>query len=75
MTESKERRVPWLLWPLYALWRLVGLVFEATGRVLCALLGLMLLGLGAVLSLTLIGVPVGVPLAVLGFLLILRAIF
>jgi len=70
-----RRPVPWYLWPFWALWRLVTFVLRATGRLLCGVLGLALMIVGAVLSLTVVGAPVGVPLVLLGVLLVVRALF
>ncbi len=73
--ENKWKDVPIILWPLYAIWRLVALVLELTGRVLGVILGLVLLILGTLLSLTVIGAVIGIPLMILGMLLILRGLF
>ena len=75
MSESGERKVPLLLWPFYAIWRLVTFIFEVIGRLLCALLGLGLLAAGTAVTLTLVAAPIGIPLAAVGFLLLVRAIF
>jgi len=76
MTETRANRsIPLLLWPFYALWRLLTFVLEVTGRIICAVMGLALMAVGVMLSISVIGAPVGVPLAVLGFLLLLRAVF
>jgi hypothetical protein len=76
MTDEKERKkVPVLLWPFYAIWRLVAFILEFTGRVLGVVLGLVLLIVGLLVSLTVIGAVVGVPLMILGLLLILRGLF
>lgn len=72
---SDHRRVPWYLWPFYAVWRLVTFILAATGRLLCALLGVVLLIVGTTVALTLVGAPIGVPVALLGLLLLLRALF
>jgi hypothetical protein len=63
MSEDKKH-VPWLLYPFYLVGRLVG-----------AILGLVLLIAGIVISLTVVGAIVGVPLGIFGFLLILRSLF
>ena len=75
MGASNENRVPILLWPFYAIWRLLTLILKAVGRLLCALLGLGIMVGGGVITMSVIGAPVGIPLAVLGFLLLVRAIF
>lgn len=75
MTDSNERKVPILLWPFYAIWRLLTLILNLVGRLVCALLGLALMAAGVAISLSIIGAPLGVPLAALGFLLLVRALF
>ncbi len=75
MSTAEERSIPWILWPFWALWRLVTFVLEATGRILCGAIGLILMIAGTVLALSIVGAPVGIPLAVVGFLLLARAIF
>jgi len=75
MSKTNESRVPILLWPFYAIWRLLTLILSIVGRLLCALLGLALMIGGAVITMSVVGAPVGIPLAALGFLLLIRAIF
>jgi hypothetical protein len=74
MTKS-ERRTPWFLWPFAALWRLLAFIIELTGRLLAAILGLVLMIVGVILTVTIVGALVGVPLIIFGFLLILRGFF
>ena len=75
MTESTEARVPFLLWPFYAVWKLLTFVLELTGRLLCALLGIALMVIGVAVSLSIVGAVIGMPLAAFGFLLTVRALF
>jgi len=75
MSDSTNGHVPILLWPFYAIWRLLTLTLEFVGRLLCASLGIGLMIAGVTISLSVIGAPVGIPLAALGFLLLIRAIF
>lgn len=74
MTDS-DRNVPILLWPFYAVWRLVTLVLELVGRLLCAVLGLGIMIAGAAITISVVAAPIGIPLAVFGFLLLVRALF
>lgn len=74
MAEA-DRHVPWYLWPFHALWRLVTFVLVAAGRLVCALLGIVLLVAGVTVALTVVGAPLGIPMALLGLLLLLRALF
>jgi hypothetical protein len=60
---------------MYALWRLLTFILSVTGRVICAILGIALMMSGVAISLSIIGAPVGIPLAALGFLLVVRALF
>ena len=75
MTDSEERWIPRFLWPFYALWRLLTFILNATGRLVLAVLGIALMVVGLVISLTVVGAPLGLPLAILGLLLLLRAFF
>jgi len=67
--------VPILLWPFYAVWRLLTFVVELIGRLLCGMLGIGLMVAGVAITLSIIGAPVGIPLASVGFLLLVRSIF
>jgi hypothetical protein len=73
--SSEPHRTPWVLWPFVALWRFLALIVEFTGRLVAVILGAVLMIAGGVISLTVVGAIVGVPLAILGFLLILRGLF
>lgn len=72
---TKAKSVSWVWWPFVALWRLVTFIFEAIGRLLAMLLGVALMFVGVLLSLTVIGAIIGIPLIVFGFLLMLRGLF
>ena len=69
------RKAHWLLWPLIALWRLVTTILELTGRFVAMVLGLVLMLAGSLVSLTIVGAIVGIPLFIIGFMLVLRGIF
>jgi hypothetical protein len=75
MNDSADRSIPWLLWPFYALWRLLTFVLGLIGRLLSALLGLGLMVAGVAITLSVAGAPLGIPLTALGFLLLVRALF
>ena len=74
MSKTK-RSVPWFLWPFWLIWRLVIGIIEFTGRIVGAILGLVLMILGVILSLTIVGLIIGVPLIIFGFLLVIRSLF
>lgn len=75
MSENDEKRVPWILWPFYAIWRLVTFILELTSRIICALIGLALMAAGVAITITVVAAPIGIPIAVFGFLLLVRALF
>ena len=74
MKENKKR-IHWLFYPFWLLWRLVIWVIEAAGRLVGAILGLVLMIVGVLLTLTVVGAIVGIPLIVFGFMLIIRSLF
>jgi len=72
---SKKRSYPWIFWPFVALWDLLGFILRTTGRLLAIILGLVLMIVGGGLTATVLGAPVGIPVGVFGFLLLLRGLF
>jgi hypothetical protein len=75
MSANTRKKTPWFLWPFAMVWNLLTWILGLTGRLIAAVLGLLLLIVGIILTVTLILAPVGIPLAILGFLLMLRSIF
>ena len=75
MSHTQTQKIPWLLWPFARLWGLLAAIIKLTGRLLGAVLALTLMAAGIILSVTLIAAPVGIPLIILGFLLMLRSVF
>jgi len=73
--SKSEHGTPWYLWPLVALWKLVAGIIELTGRLVAAIIGLVLMIVGLILTVTVIGAIVGIPLIIFGFLLIIRGFF
>ena len=74
MTNT-NKPVFWLFWPFIMLWRLVVGIVEMTGRLVAVILGLVLMIVGVLVSLTVIGAIIGIPLAIVGFLLVWRGLF
>ena len=64
-----------IAWPFVAVWRLAAFILEATGRLLVVLLGLFVMILGVLMSLTIVGAVVGVPMILFGIMLIVRGLF
>ncbi len=74
MTTQKQH-IPWYLWPFTTIWKLLAVIVEMTGRFVAMVLGIVLFVVGVIVSLTLIGAIVGVPLAFIGLLLFFRGLF
>jgi len=75
MTSETKKHIPWYLWPFAALWKLLAVIVEMTGRFVAMVLGLVLIVVGVIVSLTIVGAIIGIPLAFVGLLLLLRGIF
>lgn len=72
---TEKRKVPWFLWPFWVIWRLVIGIIAVTGRLVGAIIGLVLMIVGVILTITIIGAIVGIPLIIFGSLLMVRSIF
>jgi hypothetical protein len=77
MTEGHRRnhKVPWFLWPFWAIWKLVVGIVAATGRLLAVILGLVFLIVGVILTITVVGAIVGIPFIIFGLLVMVRGLF
>lgn len=75
MNDSTQSHVPVLLWPFYAILRVLTFILGIVGRLLAALFGIGIMMAGVAITLSVVGAPIGIPLAALGFLLLIRALF
>ena len=75
MTMTHKHHIPWYLWPFAAVWRLLATIVGMTGRFVAMVLGLVFIVVGVIVSLTVIGAIVGIPMALIGLLLFLKGIF
>jgi hypothetical protein len=75
MTTETKHHIPWYLWPFAAIWKLLAVIVELTGRFVAMVLGIVLIIVGVIVSLTIVGAIVGIPLASIGLLLLLRGMF
>jgi hypothetical protein len=75
VADRKDSAVAWYFWPFVALWRLLAFILKLTGRVVGVVVGLALLIVGIVISLTVVGAIIGIPLAIFGLMLMIRGIF
>lgn len=64
-----------LLAPFVAIWRLVAAIVEITGRLMAVLLGVVLMIVGVVATVTIVGAIVGIPVFLFGLLLVFRGLF
>jgi len=74
MTDTRKA-APWYLWPFVAIWDLITWILKMTGRLVAGVLGLVFMIVGAILTVTVIGAVIGIPLIVFGFALMVRSIF
>ena len=74
MSETK-RKVPLLLWPFWAIWQLLSFILQLTGRLVAVIIGLVLMIAGAIVTLTVVGAIIGIPLFIIGLLLVFRGLF
>lgn len=75
MTTETKHHIPWYLWPFAAIWKLLAVIVELTGRFVAMILGIVLILVGVIVSLTIVGAIIGVPLAIIGLLLLFRGMF
>ena len=64
-----------LQWLLRLPFRLMALVMKLVGRAVLLVVGIIMIVVGAIISLTVIGACLGLPLILLGFLLVIRGLF
>jgi len=72
---THERIIPWYIWPFWALWRLVSWIVLFAGRLVVVVVGGVLMIAGILLSLTIIGALIGIPLFIVGILFVFRGLF
>jgi len=75
MTVLRSGCLSVVCWPLVALWRLLTFLLELAGRLVLAVVALVVLVAGTLLTLTVAGAVLGIPLIIVGVLLLVRSIF
>jgi hypothetical protein len=65
----------WLLRPFIWIWNFIAYIITLTGRLLAVILGIVLMILGAILTITVVGAIVGIPLIIIGLLLVVRGLW
>lgn len=75
LPDPKRRPMPLLFLPFVAVWKFLAILTALTGRLIAGSIGLGLLIIGIILSFTFVGTVIGIPLIILGLLLVSRALF
>lgn len=70
-----RKNVPLPLYPFAIVWDLLTFILNVTGRILAVILSLLLMAVGIALTMTIAAAPIGIPLVILGFLLMIRSVF
>ena len=63
-----------LLWPVKALFAAIFFIISAVGRLVAVIMGLFFVAFGMFLMVTVVGIPVGIPLFVFGLLILLFSV-
>ena len=74
MTHRRHSLVSVLLWPIVAILRLIEGIVVLGGRFLVMVLGMVFIFAGILISLTIVGAIVGIPLALIGLLMVFRGL-
>jgi hypothetical protein len=73
--ETQRKRTPIIVLPFVIVWSLFNFFLKLAGRIVAAVIGFAFMIAGIALSVSLVAAPIGIPLAVFGFLLLLRSVF
>ncbi len=74
LSRLRHLKLGWLIPPLLLFWKLIGAVVALTGRKLAMVIGVVLVVLGFAFSLTIIGAVIGIPMMLIGVILLVRAL-
>ena len=74
MTHRRSGLVSVLLWPIVAILRLIEGIVVLGGRFLVMVLGMVFIFAGLLVSLTIVGAIIGIPLALIGVLMVFRGL-
>ena len=70
-----RRRLGWVVWPVVLLWRTASFIERRIGIAGTLAVGLAFLILGFLFNMTLAGMLIGIPVSLLGAMLLLRALY
>jgi hypothetical protein len=69
------KNTPWFLRPFIWLWNFIAYIVSLTGRLIAVILGLVFMLVGVILTITVVGAIVGIPLFIIGLLLVIRGLW
>lgn len=75
MNNYTKAHTPWIFWPIRAVFDFIEWTLRISGRFIAAILGLAIMIVGIVFTITIIAAPLGLPMLMFGFVLMLRGIF
>ncbi len=75
MEVTNRRHTPWFFWPFRLIFEFIEWILRITGRLVAAIIGLVIMIVGCVLTLTIVAAPIGMPMIVFGLVLMVRGIF
>lgn len=64
-----------ILWPFRIIIDLVTFIIGITGKLIGSVIGLVIMILGMIFTVTLVGAIIGIPIIIFGFLIMIKAIF
>jgi hypothetical protein len=73
--KEKKMSNSCLLWPVLAPVRLVGFLLKMVGRLVLIVVGFLVMIAGVIVSFTVIGACIGIPMILLGVFLVIRGLF
>lgn len=73
--NAETKKVPWFLWPFWLVFQLALIILKVTGRIMGVVIGLVFLIIGIGLTATQIGALLGIPLIILGIMLMVHPVF
>ena len=67
MIDNQKNQYPWFFQPIVLLWEFLASILKLTGRMVGAIIGLVLMIIGIILTVTIVAAPVGIPLLIIVF--------
>lgn len=71
---NNQSQIPWIFWPFKIFWDVLTGILNITGRLIACILGIIAVVIGLILTFTVVAAPIGIPLMIIGLLLLIRSI-